>query len=89
MDQHKSWKITDNCLIGVLLSLITLLMLVINQTEIDSWVRDNFIIRAPLMLISLVLIFAFVLWISLTPTCEKKTIKPRSRKKNSIPQSSS
>ena len=81
MDQHGSWKITDNCLIGILLSLSTLLVLVIYQTEINSWIRDNFVIRAPLVLISLVLMFAFVLWISLTPSCENKSIEMPSKKK--------
>jgi hypothetical protein len=89
MDQHGSWKIADNCLIGILLSLITLLVLVSYQMEINSWIRDNFVIRAPLVLISLVLMFAFVLWISLTPTYEKKSINTLHRKKKSIFQSSS
>jgi hypothetical protein len=89
MDQHGSWKITVSCLVGILLSLGTFLVLVIYQTEINSWIRDNFVIRAPLVLISLVLMFAFVLWISLTPSCENKFIKMPSRKKKSIFQSSS
>jgi hypothetical protein len=87
MDQHGSWKITDNCLIGIVLSLITLLVLVSYQTEINSWIRDNFVIRAPLVLISLVLMFTFILWISLTPSCDKKYIKIPNRKKT-ISQSS-